>query len=150
MAINNKYVALGISIFVGFTLLDIALLFTLKDGFSLPLVGEPTSNQPGQSTSTPAPIVTITVNIGTEILKMLGWFVSGFVVGRALKSDGLIHGAIIGGLGGLLSQILSASVFDMSEIDYLYFWIIWGSIVSAFMCSLAGGVGELVGRTNNS
>lgn len=148
MRINNKYILLGILILMGFYLLEVALVSVLSSGVPVPFTEKPAT---GDLSDAPAPYVSLIVNIVLEIIRLLGWLIPGFVIGLKLKNNGLLHGAIIGGIGGLISQTLTFAVFNQTkDTEFALFWLLWGSAISALLCSMSGGVGELVGRKRNN
>lgn len=119
--------------------------FVTSDYFSSIL---PTSDLPspilGEPLEKPAPVLTAIVNSIKGILGALTWFVPGYYAGRDLKQMGLMHGAIIGVIGFCVAFIILSAFPELGfEDNRNFFGVLYNAAGIAFLCSLAGGVGEL-------
>lgn len=80
-----------------------------------------------------------------DLLGLVTWLLPGYFAGRVAKQRGLLHGAVVGAIGTLC---VSAGVFaafgGIGNSGALgSFAVVFWTLKSAILCSLAAGVGEL-------
>lgn len=78
-----------------------------------------------------------------EWLGHLAWLIPGYLAGFRVKARGLEHGAIIGAVGSLTSQVMWHLFYPLGSFSSLWVNSIHWSLSHALLCALAASLGEL-------
>jgi len=152
MRIDSGTIIKGTLLFLMIYVANVAFVWFVSSDYLSWVIGHPDLPPPGPNDpkSIPAPGLSAAVGSIEGLLGALVWFVPGYHAGRSLKAMGLAHGALIGALGcGVAFVVMSAlpELGFQGKRDIFHF--LYGVVAVAFLCSLAGGVGELHGRRSH-
>lgn len=83
--------------------------------------------------------------VANDLLALVTWLLPAYFAGRVAKQRGLLHGAVVGVVGTLcVSAAILAAFGEIGNSGALgSFAVVFWTLKSAILCSLAAGVGEL-------
>jgi hypothetical protein len=143
--VNRQVIIKGVLIFLAIYAVNVAFTwYVTSEHFSWDFGAPEEPPVPGGPSVVEAPVLTAVVGTINGILGALVWLVPGIVAGWSAKKAGLGHGAVIGAVGYMAAYFLLTLFPQLGFSDSRnVFEFIYGAAGVAFLCSLAGGVGEL-------